>query len=261
MFTDALPEFRADWLLAGKAASTVGCHLSLLRLLADTHDSPDLADVRVWVGDASTVSMRRKRAQAVRAFGRWSESIGDNDFPWWRNLPVPTEVEKPQPTATQADFDSGLRVLGSSRDRAVLSVLWGCGLRRSEVANLLVNDVSVADGVLVVRSSKTGKPRMVPMPPTTVRLVRRHLRGWSKSSLFALTTNGIRLMLRRNSLLPAHAWRRGWAVQSLRCGVSEASVRSAAGWSSGAMVARYTRAMSAELALDEFRGAWGRAGG
>ena len=101
MFADALPEFRADWLLAGKATSTVGCHLSLLRLLADTHDSPGLAEVRVWVGDASTVSMRRKRTQAVRAFGRWSESIGDNDFPWWRNLPVPTEVEKPQPTAMQ----------------------------------------------------------------------------------------------------------------------------------------------------------------
>ena len=39
-------------------------------------------------------------------------------------------------------------------------------------------------------------------------------------------------------------------MQSLRSGVSETSVRSAAGWSSGAMVARYTRAMSAELALD-----------
>ena len=38
MFADALPEFRADWLLAGKAASTVSCHLGLLRLLADTHD-------------------------------------------------------------------------------------------------------------------------------------------------------------------------------------------------------------------------------
>ena len=257
MFTDALPEFRADWLLSGKATSMVGCHLSLLRVLAETHDSPCLSDARVWVGDAPTVSMRRKRAQAVRAFGRWSESIGDNDFPWWRNLPVPTESEKPQPTATQADFDSGLSVLGSSRDRAVLSVLWGSGLRRSEVANLLVNDVSVADGVLVVRSSKTGKPRAVPMPPTTVRLVRRHLRGWNEQSLFALTTNGIRLMLRRHGLLPAHAWRRGWAVHSLRKGISEASVRSAAGWSSGAMVARYTRAMSAELAQDEFRRAWG----
>ena len=256
MFTDALDEFRSDWLLAGKAETTIDFYVNLLHVLGAENSSPSLHVVRTWVGAAATVPIRRKRAQAVRAFGRWSESIGDHDFPWWRNLPVPTEAEKPQPTATQADFESGLRVLGSCRDRAVLSVLWGCGLRRSEVANLLVNDVSVADGVLVVRSSKTGKPRMVPMPPTTVRLVRRHLRGWSKSSLFALTTNGIRLMLRRNSLLPAHAWRRGWAVHSLRKGISEVSVRSAAGWSSGAMVARYTRAMSAELALDEFRRSW-----
>ena len=256
MFTDALPEFRADWILSGRAASTVGCHLSLLWLLADTNGYPELADVRVWVSDAATVSMRRKRAQAVRAFGRWSESIGDNDFPWWRNLPVPTEAEKPQQTATAADFEAGLGMLESSRDRAVLSVLWGCGLRRSEVANLLVTDVNVADGVLVVRSSKTGKPRVVPMPPVAVRWVRRHLRGWTQQSLFGLTANGIHLLLRRHGLLPAHAWRRGWAVQSLRSGVSEASVRSAAGWSSGAMVARYTRAMSAELVLDEFQRSW-----
>ena len=45
----------------------------------------------------------------------------------------------------------------------------------------------------------------------------------------------------------AHAWRRGWAVQALRSGVSETSVRAAAGWSSGAMVARYTRALSGEF--------------
>lgn len=256
MFADALPEFRADWLLAGKAQSTIDAHLSLLRLLSTSNDSPSLAGVRVWVGDASTVSMRRKRAQAVRAFGRWSESIGDNDFHWWRNIPVPTEMEKPQPTATPADFEAGLSVLGSSRDRAVLAVLWGCGLRRSEVAQLLLSDVHVADGVLIVRSSKTGKPRVVPMPPVAARLVRRHLRQWSSPLLFDMSPNGIRLMLRRHELQPCHAWRRGWAVRALRNGISEASVRSAAGWSSGAMVARYTRAKAGELAIDEFRRTW-----
>ena len=253
MFTDALPEFRADWMLAGKAETTIDFYVNLLHLLGAEHPLPSLYDVKTWVGVAATIPIRRKRAQAVRAYGRWSESIGDNDFPWWRNLPVPTEAEKPQPTATEADFDAGLSVLSSCRDRAVLSVLWGCGLRRSEVANLRVADVNLADGVLVIRSSKTGKPRVVPMPPTSVRLVRRHLRGWNKPSLFSLSTNGIRLMLRRNGLLSAHAWRRGWAAHALRKGISEASVRSAAGWSSGAMVARYTRAMSAEIAMDEFK--------
>ncbi len=42
----------------------------------------------------------------------------------------------------------------------------------------------------------------------------------------------------------------------LRLGVSETSLRAAAGWSSGAMVARYTRALSGELAVDEFQRVW-----
>ena len=45
-------------------------------------------------------------------------------------------------------------------------------------------------------------------------------------------------------------------MRALRSGVSEASVRAAAGWSSGAMVARYTRALSGELAVDEFQRVW-----
>ena len=34
-------------------------------------------------------------------------------------------------------------------------------------------------------------------------------------------------------------------------------LRVAAGWSSGAMVARYTRALSSELAVEEFQRSWG----
>ena len=49
----------------------------------------------------------------------------------------------------------------------------------------------------------------------------------------------------------------GRAVQALRNGVSETSVRAAAGWSSGAMVARYARALSGELAVEEFQRSWG----
>jgi len=63
--------------------------------------------------------------------------------------------------------------------------------------------------------------------------------------------------LNKMGVSSAHAWRRGWAVQALRNGVSETSVRAAAGWSSGAMVARCTRALSDELAVEEFQRSWG----
>jgi len=38
--------------------------------------------------------------------------------------------------------------------------------------------------------------------------------------------------------------------------MAKTSVRAAAGWSSGAMVSRYTRALSGELAVDEFQRIW-----
>ncbi|NBZ96516.1 MAG: hypothetical protein EBR40_08860 [Proteobacteria bacterium] len=71
-----------------------------------------------------------------------------------------------------------------------------------------------------------------------------------------MTSNAIRLMLQREELPSAHAWRRGWAVHTLKSGVSEASLRAAAGWASGAMVARYTQALSQELAIAEFQRVW-----
>lgn len=256
MFSDALSEFRTDWVLSGRAASSSSCYVTLLSALAATAPCPTLDDARAWVAEPPTVSMRRKRAQAVRAFGRWSAQVGDDDFPWWDNVRVPTEREQPQPTALRADFEVALGRLHSPRDRALVAVLWGCGLRRGEAAQLVRSDINLGERYLVVRRSKTGKPRVVPMAPETHRLLRQHLRGWNHETVFHLTGNGITLMLRRNALLPAHAWRRGWAVEALRHGVSEASVRAAAGWASGAMVARYTRAVASELAIDEFKRAW-----
>jgi len=256
VFTDALEEFRSDWVLAGKAASSVGCYLQLLKDFANHTSDASLDDARSWVSAHPTSSMRRKRAQALRAFGKWSNDIGDNDFPWWDSVKVPLERERSQPTADATDFTDALNRLNTRRDRALLGVLWGCGLRRSEAARLQVTDLNLHEQVLVVRTSKTGQPRVVPIPPTTCRLLRQHLRQHSGPAPFDLSPNGISLMLRRHGILPAHAWRRGWAVESLRRGVSETSVRAAAGWSSGAMVARYTRARSSELAVAEFSRAW-----
>jgi integrase len=75
-----------------------------------------------------------------------------------------------------------------------------------------------------------------------------------------MTGNAIRLRLNKMGVPSAHAWRRGWAVQALRNGVSETSVKAAAGWSSGAMVARYTRALSGEIAVEEFQKSWRNTG-
>jgi integrase/recombinase XerD len=49
------------------------------------------------------------------------------------------------------------------RDRALLEVLYGTGLRRGEVVGLSVFDVDLAGGVLRVQHGKGGKERLVPL--------------------------------------------------------------------------------------------------
>ena len=256
MDSGLIDEFVADWIFSGKSSVTAETYRRCLIRLCLRFDEIDLTNVKSWLHDTHSVSMRRKQAQAVRAFGKWSERYGDGIWPWWSLIPLPSEPVTPQPTASIDDYLSAMAQLKTLRDRAVVSILWGCGLRRSEVANLKRGDLNLAEGLAVIRQTKTGRPRVVPVPPPTVRLLRRLLQSHACDSVFGMSTNAIRLMLERYQLKSSHAWRRGWAVESLRNGVSEASVRAAAGWRSGEMVSRYTNALAEELAAVEFSRTW-----
>ena len=251
-----LDEFRFDWELSGKSTRTVLAYIAALRSLFEEIPSPELTDAKSWIAASEFVSVRRKRGQALRAFGRWSDEAGDGVFPWWKQVPLAVEKTQPQPTATEEDYRKALKAATTLRDRTVVEILWWCGLRRGELAVLDVEDLNLADGYLVIRQSKTGSPRVVPLSPSARRSIRRLVGARMTGLILGMSSNAIRLLLQRLDAPSAHAWRRGWAVEALRRGVSEVSVRSAAGWSSGAMVARYTRALSAELAVSEFQEAW-----
>jgi integrase/recombinase XerD len=60
------------------------------------------------------------------------------------------------------------------RDRAILSVFYGCGLRRMEGVGLSLKDLDFRSGLLHVRNGKGGKERLVPMSQE----VQFHLRNY-----------------------------------------------------------------------------------
>jgi integrase len=251
-----LGDFQLDWRLAGKAEQTAKNYVQHLNELLDRYPDPTLSDVKTWLTQVQTPVARRKRGQAVRAFGKWAQESEYEVFGWWKQVPLAREPQRPQQTVTEADYKKALTAASTTRDKALIGVLWSCGLRRSEIARLQVDDVNLGEGFLVIRTSKTKQPRIAPLSPSARHSIRRLIGVRRSGSLFNMTTNAIRLALQRLGVPSSHAWRRGWAVQALRSGVSETSVRAAAGWSSGAMMARYTRAYSGELAIEEFRRVW-----
>ncbi len=249
-------EFTADWLLAQRAKTTVRMYASYLQNLFALHDDPTFTQTKQWIGLTDSPSVRRKKGQAIRAFGKWAQLNGIDVFSWWKAIPVAKEGMSPQLTVTEEMYAEAKTKVSTPRDQALIEVLWSSGLRRSEIARINTEDINFTESFLVIRQTKTGNPRIAPISPAARRALIKHLGKRKTGSVFQLNSNSIRIRLRRLGLPSAHAWRRGWAVHSLRNGVSEVSVRSAAGWSSGAMVARYTRALSGELAVEEFQRSW-----
>jgi integrase/recombinase XerD len=62
------------------------------------------------------------------------------------------------------------------RDRAILELLYGTGLRRSECARLDVADLDLHGGTLLVRNGKGRRDRVVPVPERAARALDVYLR-------------------------------------------------------------------------------------
>ena len=117
-------EFQIDWHLEGKSKQTAKNYAVDLRKLLSAHEDPSLAQAKEWMQETNSLAGRRKRAQAIRAFGRWLESNLIEGFGWYRQMPLPKEKTLPQQTVVAADYESALIRAKTPRDVAVIEVLW-----------------------------------------------------------------------------------------------------------------------------------------
>lgn len=77
-----------------------------------------------------------------------------------------------------------------ARDRAMLAVYYGCGLRRNEGVHLNLSDINFDKSILHVRKGKNYKERLVPISKTSLKYLTEyiydHRPQLSKSSIDAL---------------------------------------------------------------------------
>jgi integrase/recombinase XerD len=139
---------------AGMAPSSVNQRLSAIRKLALEAADNGVLDPHVASGIRTVKGARREG----RRTGNW---LTREQAQIWLNAPDP-------------------RTLKGLRDRALLSMLIGCGLRRAEAANLSFEHVQQREGrwVLIDLIGKRDKIRSVPMPNWT----KAAIDDWSKVS-------------------------------------------------------------------------------
>lgn len=146
------------------------------------------------------------------------------------------------------------------RDLALVELLYGCGLRASELVGLRELDVDL-EGGLVRCLGKGGKERVVPMGSHAREAVRRYqrdgrrqlLRGRRREALFVnarggpLTRQGLDYLLRRyltraglSGLASTHTFRHSFATHLLRGGADLRSVQEMLGHANVATTQLYT---------------------
>jgi len=158
------------------------------------------------------------------------------------------------------------------RNRALIAVLWRCGLRIGEALALAVKDLDPDSGTLVVQRGKGGKRRVVGVDAGTVALLGRWLevrlrRGIPGGGPLFCTLAGrpvgqsyIRHLLPRlarkagiERRVHAHGLRHAFAVDLVRAGTPLFIVRDALGHASIATTQTYVSRVSGHEAVEAMR--------
>jgi integrase/recombinase XerD len=94
-------------------------------------------------------------------------------------IPLPKRNRKVGYTVTPAEVGAMVSSLGASplhlRDRAILLLLFGSGLRASELVNLKVQDIDLDDGIVQIWCGKGAKDGIVPLSSVSIVALREYL--------------------------------------------------------------------------------------
>jgi integrase len=162
---------------------------------------------------------------------------------------APKVTKRLLPTVTLEQLDVLLHAAANPRDRAIISLLFDSGLRLLEVASIRTSDIDWDTNTLkvVVKGNRQAK---AVFSCRTDSLLREHPYGTGHSpTLFGMKAGSIQDMLGRLSKqvdFPsnAHAFRRGFACNLHKKGLSTISIMHLGRWSSLEIVSKYTRSIT-----------------
>jgi integrase/recombinase XerD len=215
-------------------------------------------------GGSSPATIHRKSA-CLRSFYRHLRRDGLLDSDPTATLSTPRRSRKLPQVLTRAEIEKLLdQPRGTEpaalRDRALLELMYACGLRASEAIGLELMDVDAQEGVLRARG-KGSKERVVPIGQAALKALRIYLergrpalvRGTPEAHLFvnfrggSLTRQGLYKIVRRHAItagladrMSPHTLRHTFATHLLAGGCDLRSVQEMLGHADVSTTQLYT---------------------
>lgn len=182
-----LTEFRIAMLARGLATRTRNAYIRDLRLCGESTDKPliewterDILACLVYLQSQDKLPRTQARVLAsLRQFFLWQiaeKKREDNPCEHIKNpkvdKPLPKTLSEKQITTLLNSPDVGT-ILGL-RDKAMLEVMYACGLRVSELVNLSLEQVNLSAGWLQI-VGKGNKTRLIPLGEYAVKALESYL--------------------------------------------------------------------------------------
>jgi integrase/recombinase XerD len=280
---NTLDAYRTDLLQYGRFLDERDCS-ALSATPADISDFLErLATGSAANGDsparapASPATIHRKSA-CLRSFYRHLRRDGLLDTDPTATLSAPRRTRKLPQVLTRGEVEKLLsQPRGTKpaalRDRALLELMYACGLRASEAIGLELMDVDTEEGVLRARG-KGSKERLVPIGQAAIAALRPYLergrpalgKGSAEPHLFvnfrggSLTRQGLYKIVRRHALtagladrMSPHTLRHTFATHLLAGGCDLRSVQEMLGHADVSTTQLYTHLSSERLKDVYFR--------
>ena len=199
------------------------------------------------------------RCQSVlRSFYKWLRLAGAVHESPAQFMFAPKHTRKLPRFLSESEVELLIAATESPRDRAIIELLYASGLRRSECANLCLEEVKLVSRTLMVRRGKGGKDRLVPFGSKAAQALRRYLRGRRSGPVFLgtrgrLKADTIALIVtgaaRRVGLagVSAHTLRHSFATHLLNRGADIRYVQELLGHTSLSTTQIYTHVAIADL--------------
>jgi site-specific recombinase XerD len=169
-------------------------------------------------------------------------------------IPFPRRERKLPPILSREEVKALLEAPGNLRHRTLLAILYGCGLRVSEVTQLKVSDIDSARNVVRVRGGKGCKDRQTLLPAKLLELLRCYWRkqrptDWlfpSTDSARPISPKAVFLACRKAAQkagiakpLHPHSLRHAFATHLLEAGVNLRTIQILLGHANLETTARY----------------------
>jgi len=113
-------------------------------------------------------SYQNQVINAVKLFFR----ITENKVITEDEIERPRRPKKLPDILAQSEIEDIIKKTINLKHRAMLSLIYACGLRRSELLNLELNSVDSKRNLLIIKDAKGSKDRLVPLPVSIIEMLR-----------------------------------------------------------------------------------------